>query len=402
MGVWAEARLGEKRSATSTSTTKPSARGGRETRDRRGIEGGIRSFGAPSRRLRRARSDELPGRVDLPEGALLVSEAAAIFRDMTSSGQAGGALRDFLYLDSERVRSLLAQLDGGVVEQVVEAAKRSAQGRAGAKVFGVFDLRGTLVRERASEQTKTLQDAVYLLFEEAASESGLFASVDLEHPAAWEMGSVHEQLREAQLIRCTAPARILDSRLVRARTDRFLEWMKIAASLDPSVAAKLGQVAKNKRGKALDDLMREQLDGTSPDEIRRIAEFMELFLGGQILLRQFPCGPGHPAYALVGTLLDRAGYLQEERDALFAKYGSGVSEWTMVGQVATVPEPDKMEDPDFELFEGSEDKIDRTQFEEIGANLMHLMERIGIAEGPTYPAVPVTPLAVFREVPAGE
>jgi hypothetical protein len=31
---------------------------------------------------------------------------------------------------------------------------------------------------------------------------------------------------------------------------------------------------------------------------------------------------------------------------------------------------------------------------------MELMEHVGVAEGPAYPAIPVTPLAVFREVPS--
>lgn len=308
-------------------------------------------------------------------------------------------LRDFLYLDVDRVRSLLAQLDGGVVEKIVQGAKEGSNARAGARFFGIFDLGGNLVRERASEQTKTLQDATFLLFEEAADEAGLFADLPIGDATAWDAGEVHDRLQQAQLVRCTAPARILDAQLVRQRVDRFLDWMRIVTSFDAS--EQLARTGSSKqRDRALDKAMVDYLDGTDPDEIRNVGKFIELFLGGQILLRQFPCGSDHPGYAFTGTLLDRPGYLQEERDALFAKYGSAVSTWTLVGQVATVPHAEE-EEPRLKVFDERADKIDRTQFEELGANLMRFMEQLGVAEGPRYPSIAVTPLALFREVPTG-
>jgi hypothetical protein len=43
------------------------------------------------------------------------------------------------------------------------------------------------------------------------------------------------------------------------------------------------------------------------------------------------------------------------------------------------------------------DRIDRAQFEDMAVQLMQLFETMGIAEGPAYPAIAVTPIAVFRE-----
>jgi hypothetical protein len=114
-------------------------------------------------------------------------------------------LRDFVYLDIDRVRSLLAQLSGGVVEQSVERLTKSQDARAGGSLFGLFDRGGGLFRERATEQTKTLQDALFILFEDAAAESGLFElATDLGDVANWEDRSVHEALRPGQLLRLSA------------------------------------------------------------------------------------------------------------------------------------------------------------------------------------------------------
>lgn len=306
-------------------------------------------------------------------------------------------LRDFLYLDTDRVRSLLAQIDGGVVEQVVENAKTGAGGRAGAKLFGMLDLGGTLVREKASEQTKTLQDALYLIFEEAANQAGLFSGLNFHDRALWE-DTVHDQLRPSELMRCTAPARILDSKLVRERVDRFLSWLPLTTKFDDDPGVDRG-MTKKQRERVEQQRVTELLDGNDPAQVRAIGEFFERFLGGQISMRQFPCGQEHPQLAFTGTLLDRPGYLQEEREALFSKYGSAASEWTLVGQVATVPSPEPPGEIAISVADDDDDRIDRTGFEELGASLMGLMERFGIAEGPHYPTIAVTPLAIFRELP---
>jgi hypothetical protein len=314
---------------------------------------------------------------------------------------AAAKLRDFLYLDVDRVRSLLAQLERGVVEQVVERLKQSKEGRAGASLFQIFDLGGTLVREKASEQTKTLQDALYLLFEEAASETGLFdSSPSLADEASWLEGTTHRSLREGELIKLTAPTRILDSKHFHERVKRFAEWPRLIASF--AAQDQLATIKNPKqRERKLEELAAASLGGpVTLDLIRDIGQFTELFMGGQIVMRQFPCGEAKPDFALVGTLLDRPGFLQEEREALFAKYGAAPASWTVVSQVATIPKPgegsEELELGD--LFDDEADRISRTQFEDMAVQLMRLFETVGIAEGPVYPSIAVTPIAVFREV----
>jgi hypothetical protein len=127
------------------------------------------------------------------------------------------------------------------------------------------------------------------------------------------------------------------------------------------------------------------------DGIHRIGDFIDVFLGGQISLRQFPCGVGFPKFSVSGMLLGRAGYLQEEREALFAKYGASVTEWTVVSQIAAVPD-DSQRRSDLELGElvSGSDEIDRSTVEDAATQLMEVLETLGVAEGPAYPAVAVT------------
>jgi hypothetical protein len=312
-------------------------------------------------------------------------------------------LRDFLYLDVDRVRSLLAQLEGGVVEQSVERLTKSRDARAGGSLFGLFDLGGGLLRERATEQTKTLHDALFTLFEDAARSSGLFdLDVDVADEAAWTNDLVHEALRPGQLLQITAPTRVLDAQHFRERVDRFAEWPRLVATFTLSDQLEAIKSPKE-RDRKVNALVAQSFGGDgSLDSIRKIGEFIDLFLAGQISLRQFPCGASPPKLAFAGTLLGRPGYLQEEREALFAKYGSSVTEWTVVSQVATVTgdRPPMSELAIGELVNAA-DQIDRATLEDAAMQLMQLLESTGVAEGPTYPSIAVTPLAVYREFRLG-
>ena len=281
----------------------------------------------------------------------------------------------------------------------MERLTKSGSARAGGTLFGLFEFGGGWFREQATEQTKTLQDAVFMLFEDAADESGLFdLEVDLADSTAWTDGRVHAALQPGRLVRLTAPTRILDAQNFRARVDRFAEWPRLITAF--TMSDQLKSVSNPKeRGRRVQAAAAQMLGGESAlDGVRRIGEFMDVFLAGQISIRQFACGVDQPKLGFSGMLLGRPGYLQEEREALFAKYGSTVTPWTVVSQVASAPDASSRRTA-LELGElvNASDQVDRATVEDAASQLMELFESIGVAEGPAYPSIAVTPLAVFRE-----
>ena len=121
-------------------------------------------------------------------------------------------LRDYLYVDAERVRLLLAQLEGGVVEEVIERAGGTRQRQAQGTVFGSY-LQSSYTEETGTERSRSLQDALFFLFEEAATRLGLFApSTGFSSPDEWYSGRLHERLVSGQLVRSTGPTQLLDNR----------------------------------------------------------------------------------------------------------------------------------------------------------------------------------------------
>jgi hypothetical protein len=322
--------------------------------------------------------------------------------DVSDHGRPG-SIRDFLYLDTERIRSLLAQLEGGVVERVADRMTRSAEARAGGSVFKLFDLGGTLLREKSSEQTKSLQDALFLLFEEAATEAGVlhFPTNEISDVDAWQSGRVHETLRPSELIQLTAPIRILDSTHFRARTERLSRWPRLITTFANQETLGAVKNAKEKERK-LEHLIETQMGPGVSATFKDVGEFVELFMAGLISVRQLACGIDHAPFSFVGVLLDRAGYLQEEREALFSKYGSMPNEWTMVFQIASIPNPNTVAPTEVEavdVTDAESGQISREGFEKLCLSLMQVIESIGVAEAPTFPSISVTPLAIFRDLP---
>jgi hypothetical protein len=134
--------------------------------------------------------------------------------------------------------------------------------------------------------------------------------------------------------------------------------------------------------------------------VRHIGDIYAFMMADQISIRQFPCGAEQSPLCVAGTLLTRPGFLQEEREALFGKYGSALSDWTMVCQVATLPRVDHgsaaLPIPPQADASGAERRM---FFEDLAVFGMATFEEQGFVEAPAFPAIHVTPLAVYREVP---
>lgn len=98
-------------------------------------------------------------------------------------------LREFFYVDVDRVRSLLAQLPGGVVEAIRAQSTNAFEGGGQASVFGI-GAHGGYTREIASEESRSLQDLTFVAFEQTANEEGLIVELGAEvrDPTAWESG----------------------------------------------------------------------------------------------------------------------------------------------------------------------------------------------------------------------
>ncbi|GAA4514613.1 MULTISPECIES: DUF6414 family protein [Nonomuraea] len=327
-------------------------------------------------------------------------------------------IREYFYVDLQRVRSYYAQLNRGVIEGIVSKETKTSKGEAQAKLMG-FGPSGSRESGTAREETRSLHELSAVIFEEICDRESLIHEVGvlLSDREAWATGRVHSELYEGQLVRFTGSLDVHDPSFFGQRVDQFQRFVsafvgitmaeqEAQAATPPtrqggrtspgSRARDSGQVRAELKAR----LIQEMLQGLSPEKVAEIKELVSSLANDAVTLRAFPLGDNHREFNLSGSLLSRSEYMQNEREELYSRYGYTLDNWTMIAQIARIPSKPVASGSGFQIDGDlvSNGRMDRIAMERVGVALLKYIEDFGLAEGPTYPSISVTPLAVYREV----
>lgn len=336
------------------------------------------------------------------------------------------ALKEFFYVDVDRTRSLLAQLQGGLIESLISEKGKTVEGGASASLFGIGGS-GGYSQASSVQESRSFQDMIFVAFERLADEEGLITELDdrVRSPEAWRSGELHASLREGAIVRINCDVQILDGALFGERMARFDKMADgiVSVTMDELTPRNSNPQQRQRQiAKAKEMAKATVMGGMSTDQLAAISAFVEAFVGEGISLRALPCGMEQMELGFQGALLGRREYIQDERETLFSRYGTVASNWTCVLQIAAVPEPRGDGEQDAvataaevvdaaELLDtttavggadaalGPDGSFSRAQMESIAASLLGTMEELGLVEGPRWPTISVTPLAVYRNVP---
>lgn len=309
------------------------------------------------------------------------------------------AFTDLLYLDRARIRRLLGELEGGIVESVVNQVAGSFSTQTTARLFKAIEEGPGAARQFDVAETITLDDALLSIAEEAFRRSGLLDPPDgLDVPGRWEDGEVHDDLANAQLLLLESTTQIVDPTFFADSVNRVMSALETMALFTIGLERLEGKSEKDRQRMAR-TAASKIMGGMSPDIGRQLGDAIRLFFGDEIVLRQLPCGEDYRSYAFVGVLA-KNGSLHDTRGAMYAKYGAAPSTWTVLSQIATVPnEPIGGSSTELQTESELTDEVDRAAFENIAAQLMISLEDTGVTGGPQWPAITITPLAVYRRAP---
>lgn len=299
-------------------------------------------------------------------------------------------LREMLYVDTGRVRSYLAQIEQGLPERVQQVEEGMGRWAAGVNVMAVH---AEVARQSSDRQQteRTLSDLHFTLFEEVATSIGFLTDIsdlviDLD---AWTSGRLHESLQEGHVIRVTAPTRLTDGEHIIELIKKFTRVMGPAASGTQATSADRVYAAMTGAG-------------NTAREAGELEAMVGLLFDTGIWVRCMPCGAEHPEACFTGVLLDRSDYIDPERFAIFSRYGSQLREWTVVGSVTRISTPAGVPEVSLDTLASAlltpQGFLDRNQFEDSLSRLLEYCEAQGITEGPRWPSIVITPLAVYRQV----
>lgn len=324
-------------------------------------------------------------------------------------------LREFLYLDIEKVRGLAAQLYEGVVETSTESTENSKEGG-----FGAGPLKYSRQWGSSAVLQKSMADALFPTLESDLEAEGLLREVseDLADEAGWNR--VEEAAPVGSLIRVSGPAALFDARYfagvlsnmvvagqgvgeIAGRTNRQ-PYPQVIPPKAKSPAQRKAEKDARKRNETPDapetleslipagsipalgeDVTREQIVG-----MVKVAR--GVFVPGLHLTMYCAGIDGPPISA---RLEEGRRFLDSEPDVLFQRYGVTPLDWTLVGIVGhhgaksvtdTFPE---LLEPDGQTVSRGRTAAGLNQFIAFIANL-------GFADLPRHPGFSVIPLAVYR------
>lgn len=293
-------------------------------------------------------------------------------------------IRDFIYLDVERLKSIIAQAEEGLAESALATTGRS-QEAIGTIEGGILGfLKGSsevsaLWRKEVSE-TRSLHDYIYNRAEAALLGRELLARLPEDTAPYHQPQSSRSALSETTFFLATGRVVLNDFSHSRLILDNY------------NAIAKFLAIAKGQQlppGKDRRDVVKtvEQQIKLAPEFVKGFDVIFDTFYRGRIVLKLVPF-ENDTSFRLVGNL--NPAFLRDDIDSITYKYGtSPASPWTMFGQVAAIP------------AEGGGEPMSLLGGAEIEAGFQTLfdsMRQIEIAaQSVVFPEVSVTPIAVYRQ-----
>jgi hypothetical protein len=297
-------------------------------------------------------------------------------------------LRDFVYLDWKRVRSLCAQLFAGVPQDSTKekghnvGTKGQLEGGIPAvlKGHGEADYRYF----RTENETRSLHHYVYSLFEERLVDRGMVTEVEDDFDITqWNEDFFHD----GRFIRVVGLVRLMDYAWVSTMMETLPEMMRAAQhaeniSLKERLAA---QEISKREYEAQQKEQQKQLHELKSLKLDKMTGLVRQLYGDVVCVKVVP-DKYRPSNVFVGS--GDLAHFHDSAASLSQKYGYEIdADWVTLGQVnrstaseepMSIPVGNEMED----------------SFEAVALEVNGITR---VASATTFPAVSFTPISIYRK-----
>jgi hypothetical protein len=228
-------------------------------------------------------------------------------------------IRDFIYLDVERMKSIIAQIDEGIVESstkeknIHKAVSGKGQGSGGisglAKLKG--EIGGEIFWENKETETKTLHDYMYNVLEKVLKDQELIYIIsedDVKIKKAWKGGTFSKEISDNSFVLIKGKVMI----------DDYNQFGMIANN-----ASELGELFGEGQDPFFND---EKMDG--------ILTLIKVFYQNELFVKVLPFSD-NPYLRFIGNLKRES--LRDSIESITFKYSTNpVSDWYFFGQISSI------------------------------------------------------------------
>jgi hypothetical protein len=287
--------------------------------------------------------------------------------------------RDFIYLDTERVQSIIAQLEKGVLDKVMEGKGSELEGKAGAAAgvlasFLPIGLGGSFSKKHDIQTSKVLHDYAFTVALEALDRESLMLEVE-----NWERKEI--PLPDSAFVLVRGSLSILDYVLLKGLAENEKIIGKLTSASNKSQPRPPQARTGNK---------------PQTDVFKQMWTFADAFMGDTVQVRlRFS-----DDIIFAGPISRE--FLRENIRDLILKYGGKPKQgWAMLAQIAQVTYPTDQISSMIDLNQ-SMGKFDPSNLHSLADFFNPVVEVLNVFQemmaSISYPAISVTPIAIYREL----
>lgn len=133
---------------------------------------------------------------------------------------------------------------------------------------------------------------------------------------------------------------------------------------------------------------------------------VEALYGANLAITVMPCGADEPSMAFLGVIGHDTDFVALDRSSLLSRIGPETPDLTTIMQIARVPtDRDNTVSSEtliaqiVQRLERGGDNVDRSAIDEFLFEMMRMTEDHGLQSAPRWPAIAMTPLAIYRPMP---
>lgn len=305
-------------------------------------------------------------------------------------------IRDFLYLDVERIKSIFAQLEEGLVtgRERVGGTAKEVTGKGGGGIPTLLNLaaEGKFIWENEERETKTLHDYMYNHVESKMRDSNLVNIIDssIVSPDWPTSGKRNSHINQGSFLLICGKITLDDYDHLKEILENFNELAKFIALSSASQSIK--QLTKPQRKQ----VERELSEKKTLDDwlVNGLKKFFNTFYKERCMITIQP-NDNVPEVYFTGHLIKAC--IRDGLESVIFRYGTSPQiQWNVFAQVAYIPSRSESGQRNAFLQEGVQAQKTRSIDESIRDTFNALRDIEKLATAVSYPAISIIPIAIYR------
>lgn len=319
-------------------------------------------------------------------------------------------LREYVYVDGDKVAGLASQLYDGVPEKATNVTARQKQIEADLKF-----LRGGYGRNSEDSVERSLGDSLFKDLESDLESLGLLADVseELAVEASWD--GIEQVARPGRILRITAPgtlfhpAQMSDTIVGIATAAHGLADLGIGESQGASSSPVPPKAKSEAQRRSERSARQPATNPVFPEDFLPVGDAIPVMdiprkqmagmikvvrgvFGNGVHLHLRPAGAEGPVIS--ARLEEGRRFLDSSPEVLMSRYGLSQQEWTVVGVVGQLGS--KIIPTGIEDVTNSDGSVNRAKFVDLVGQFMG--QTAGLIDLPQSPGFSIVPLAVYRAI----